>query len=118
MIIVTIFLLALLIVKSTVMDPVGELTGDLEKYRLYALQTSPLSGGFLEKTGLLTYRVVKVKQDSMEGNTEVLLKVENSDEWTNDILEGQYSGKVRAYLLYFIPVKDINFRGGFVKDGK
>ncbi|QUH19856.1 hypothetical protein [Alkaliphilus sp. B6464] len=118
MIIVTIFLLFLLIIKSTVIDPVGELVGDSEKYRLYTLQTSPLNGGLLEKAGLLTYRVVKVKQDSIEGNTEVLLKIENSDEWTSDILEGQYSGKVRAYLFYFIPVKDINFRGGFVKDEK
>lgn len=118
MIIVTIFLLFILIIKSTVIDPVGVQVGDLEKYRLYALQTSPLSGGLLEKTGLLTYRVIRVRQDSIDGNTEVLLKIDNKDKWRNEILEGQYSGKVRAYLLNFIPVKDINLKGGVIKDGK
>jgi len=118
MIIVTIFLLFILIIKSTIIDPIGKQEGDFEKYRLYALQTSPLSGGLLEKAGLLTYRVVKVKQSSIAGSTEVLFKLDNSDEFRHEILKGQYIGKVRAYLLYFIPVKDINLKGGVREDGK
>lgn len=116
MIIVTILLLFLLVIKSTLIDPKGELAGDLEMYRLYMLNNAHLNGGLLEKTGLLTYRVVKVKQDSIEGNTEVMFEAED-DEWFTDVLEGEYSGKARAYLFYFIPVKDINFKGGVVKDG-
>ncbi len=118
MVVATVFLLLLLIIKSNVIDPVGELEGDMEKYKTYALQTAPISGGLLEKTGLLTYRVVKVKQDSIDGNTEVVVKVDDSQEWSSEVLEGQYSGKVRAYLFNFIPVKDINFKGGIMKDGK
>lgn len=116
MFVVTISLLFLLVIKSTVIDPIGELDGDMEKYRLYSLQTAPLNGGIFKNTGLLTYRVVKVKQDSMEDTTKIIIKDKNSDEWVDDILEGQYSGKVRAYLFKFIPVKDIYFKGGVLKD--
>ncbi len=117
MIMVTVFLPFLLVIKSTMIDPVGELTGDMDKYKSYVLQTAPLSGGILEKTGLLTYRVVKVKQDSIEGNTEILLKDEQNAKWIDHTLEGSYSGKARGYLLYVIPVKDINLKGGVMENG-
>ncbi len=116
MLVITVIFLFFLIIKSVAIDPIDKLDGDMEKYRLYSLQTAPLSGGIFKNTGLLTYRVVKVKQDSMEGTTEIIIKDENSDKWIDHILQGQYSGKVRAYLLKFMPVKDIYFRGGVVKD--
>lgn len=118
MFLVTIILLFILIAKSTLIDPVVNLTGDSQLYKQYMAQTAPLRGGLLEKTGLLSYRVVKVKKDKMEGSTEVLIRYPESDEWNPIILEGEYLGKVRAYLLYFIPIKDINFKGGIVKDAK
>ena len=116
MLIITIILLFFLIIKSNFIDPIHELDGDMEKYRLYSLQTAHLSGGIFKNTGLLTYRVVKVKQDSTEGTTAIIIKDENSGEWADHTIKGQYSGKVRAYLFNFIPVKDIYFKGGVVKD--
>ncbi len=116
MLIVTIALLLILIIKSNLIDPVHELDGDMEKYRLYSLQTAPLSAGILKNTGLLTYRVVKVKQDSTEDTTAIIIKDEESDEWVDYTIKGQYSGKVRAYLFNFLPIKDIYFEGGIIKD--
>ncbi len=116
MIVATVFLLFLLIMKSTLIDPIGELSGDMDKYKSYMSQTAPFSGGILEKAGLLTYRIVKVKQDGTEGRTEILLK-DKDEQWTNHTLEGTYSGKARAYLFYFLPIKDINFKGGVMDNG-
>ncbi|MFW5649242.1 MAG: hypothetical protein ACOCG5_09150 [Candidatus Alkaliphilus sp. MAG34] len=116
MLIITILLLFMLIIKSNLIDPVHELDGDMEKYRLYSLQTAPLSAGILKNTGLLTYRVVKVKQDSTEDTTAIIIRDEESDEWADYTIKGQYSGKVRAYLFNFLPIKDIYFEGGIIKD--
>ncbi|HZK37815.1 MAG TPA: hypothetical protein VFC98_02900 [Clostridia bacterium] len=116
MLIVTVILLLLLIIKSNFIDPIHELEGDMEKYRLYSFQTAHLSAGVFKNTGLLTYRVVKVKQDSTEGTTEIIIKDEDSGEWADHTIEGQYSGKVRAYLFNFIPVKDIYFEGGIIRE--
>ena len=116
MLIITILLLFMLIIKSNLIDPVHELDGDMEKYRLYSLQTAPLSAGILKNTGLLTYRVVKVKQDSTEDTTAIIIRDEESNEWIDHTIEGQYSGKVRAYLFNFLPIKDIYFEGGIIKD--
>lgn len=116
MLIITILLLFMLIIKSNLIDPVHELDGDMEKYRLYSLQTAPLSGGILKSTGLLTYKVVKVKQDSVEDTTAIIIKDEESDEWVDYTIKGQYSGKVRVYLFNFMPIKDIYFEGGIVED--
>lgn len=115
MLIVTVILILLLIIKSNLIDPIHELDGDMEKYRLYSLQTAPLSGGIFKNTGLLAYRAVKIKQDSIEGVTAIIIKDEDSGEWVNYTIEGQYSGKVRAYLFNFIPIKDIYFDGGIVE---
>ncbi|HZK57504.1 MAG TPA: hypothetical protein VFD17_04250 [Clostridia bacterium] len=116
MLIITMALLFMLIVKSNLIDPVHELDGDMEKYRLYSLQTAPLSAGILKNTGLLTYKVVKVKQDSTADTTAIIIRDEESDEWVDHIIKGQYSGKVRAYLFNFLPAKDIYFEGGIIKD--
>ncbi len=116
MLIITIVLISILIIKSNLIDPVHGLDGDMEKYRLYSLQTAPLGEGIFKNTGLLTYRVVKVKQDSPEDTTSIIIKDENSGEWVDYVIEGQYSGKVRVYLFNFIPVKDIYFEGGIVKE--
>lgn len=118
MIVVTVVLACILMLKSNLMDPVGPLEGELELYRQYALQTAPLGSKILKNTGLLTYRVVKVNKTSMEGSTEILIRSEGEEEWVRQTLEGEYTGKVRSYLLNFIPVKDINFKGGVTKDGK
>lgn len=118
MLIITIVLIFILIIKSNLIDPVHGLDGDMEKYRLYSLQTAPLSGGIFKNTGLLIYRVVKVKQDSPEDTTAIIIKDENSGEWVDHTIKGQYSGKVRVYLFNFIPVKDIYFKGGIKSDGE
>lgn len=118
MLIITIILLFFLIIKSNFIDPIHELDGDMEKYRLYSLQTAPLSGGIFKNTGLLTYRVVKVKQKSMEGTTDIIIKDENSVEWVDYTIKGQYNGKVRAYLFNFIPIKDIYLKGGVIEDNE
>lgn len=116
MLIITICLVLALIIKSNLIDPVGSLEGDMEKYRLYSLQTAPLSGGIFKNTGLLTYRVVRVRQDNIEGATNIIVKDESSDEWVDHTIEGEYSGKVRAYLFNFLPIKEINFRGGIINE--
>lgn len=116
MLIITIVLVVALIIKSNFLDPIHQLEGDMEKYRLYSLQTAPLSGGIFKNTGLLTYRVVKVKQDSQEDTTDIIIRDENSGQWLDHTIEGQYSGKVRAYLFNFIPIKEIYFRGGLIDE--
>lgn len=113
MVIATIVLFMILVVKSLWFDPVENLEGDLEKYKEYAYQTVLYErSGLLGKSGLLTYRVIDVAQESQKGATEVKYQNEINRKWNTDVLPGQYYAKVRAYVFYILPVKDITVRGG------
>ncbi|SDL26772.1 hypothetical protein [Natronincola ferrireducens] len=113
MLIVVVLLGILLIVKSLWFDPVGGLEGEKETYRVFAQEVASLQNtSLLERWGLLTYRVMFVLQEEEEGITEVMYRDNTSEEWITEVLEGQYRAKVRAYLLYTIPMKDIHIKGG------
>ncbi|SET73162.1 hypothetical protein SAMN05660297_03312 [Natronincola peptidivorans] len=113
MLILAFLLMGLLIVKSLWLDPVGALDEEREKYKAYALTVAPIQNtSLLEKGNLLTYRVMFVVKEKEEGITEVIYEGQQSKEWDSEILEGQYRAKVRAYLLYVIPVKDLRIQGG------
>lgn len=113
MLIVTIFLLGLLIAKSLWYDPVGKLEGEREQFKNYALEVAPIQNtSLLEKLGILNYKVMFVLKEKDEGNTDITYKDPSSGEWVKETLEGEYRAKVRAYLLYVFPVKDIHIKGG------
>lgn len=113
MLIVVILLLGLLIAKSLWFDPAGELESQRELYKNFALEIAPIQNtSLLEKWGMLTYRVMFVLKEEAEGNTDIMYKDLSTGEWIKETLEGQYRAKVRTYLLYVIPIKDIHIKGG------
>lgn len=113
MLIVTIFLLVLLVGKSLWLDPVKNLDEEMSHYKNYVLDIAPLKNtGLFEKMGILTYKVVSVVKEKEEGQTDIMYEDISTKEWGKKTLQGEYRAKVRAYLLGFIPVKDINIKGG------
>ncbi len=113
MLIVTIVLIALLIGKSLYLDPVGQLDVSSSQYATYALDIAPIQNkSLLEKWGLLSYRLVHLVQEEEGGTTDIMYRDETSKEWSKSKIRGQYSAKVRAYLMGILPVKDIYIKGG------
>ncbi|ABR50571.1 hypothetical protein Amet_4499 [Alkaliphilus metalliredigens QYMF] len=113
MLIIACILMVLLIGKSLWYDPAGVLEGERGKFQSYASSTAPLeNSGLLEKLGLLHYRVLFVLQESDEGTTEISYFDKEMDQQVEVVLEGQYRAKVRAYLFYVIPVKEMQIKGG------
>lgn len=112
MLIVVILLLGILITKSIYFDDVGRLEGEREQYKKYALEIAPIQNtSLLEKMGMLTYRVIYVVREE-GGSTDITYKEPESGVWKKETLQGQYGAKVRAYVLYIFPVKDIHIKGG------
>jgi hypothetical protein len=108
----TAFFLLMLIIKSLWIDPVRNLEGNEEKFMKYAYGAAPsVSQGLLDKTGLLTYRVIKVLKEEKEGITMITYQNASTEELVNEKLDGVYRAKVRAYILHIIPIKDIQVKG-------
>lgn len=114
MTVVAMILFGLLIAKSLWFDPVGTLQGEEEMYRQFVVEMAPIKKpSLLDRWGLLTYRATVVIQEEEDGYTEIMYRsAEDKENWITETIQGQYRAKVRGYILYIIPIKDIRIEGG------
>lgn len=108
----------LLSAKSIWLDPVKPLDENLRLYSEYAMLAAPYHDGEVPPPpSLYTYRTVRVVRLNEEGETLVL----QTDPATNLLkevtLQGKYQARVRAYVLYVLPVKHIMVEGGVAEYG-
>ena len=108
----------LLSAKSIWMDPVKPLDENLRLYSEYAKLAAPFNDGAVPPpSGLYTYRTVQVVQRNEEGET-VVLRTDPATNLLKEVtLQGEYQARVRAYVLYVLPVKHITVEGGVAEDG-
>ncbi|SMP69922.1 hypothetical protein [Anoxynatronum buryatiense] len=115
---IVLVLLLLLSMKSVFLDPVRPSTKILEQYAGFARLAAPLQIGMpplLEK--LHTFRTISVKQVSEEGNTLILYPVPGENKLEEVQLTGTYEARVRGYLFFVLPVKQILIEGGLESHG-
>ncbi|MEN1762172.1 hypothetical protein [Anoxynatronum sibiricum] len=113
MAIIILVLFLLLSIKSVLLDPVTPSTKALEQYAGFARLAAPLQVGMpplLEK--LHTFRTISVEQVSEEGDTLILYPVPGENKLAEARLSGTYEARVRGYLLFVLPVKQILIEGG------
>lgn len=108
----------LLSAKSIWLDPVKTENEDIKRYSQYAVLAAPFNDGEVPPpSGLYTYRPVNVVQRSVEGETIIVQVDPSTNRLTEVTLQGQYQAKVRAYILYVLPVKHITVEGGVTDHG-
>ncbi len=108
----------LLSVKSIWLDPVKPEDENTSRYSQYAVLAAPFHDGKTPPpAGLYTYRTVKVVQPSQEGETVILEIDPATNRLTEISLQGEYQARVRAYILYVLPVKHITVEGGVTDHG-
>ena len=108
----------LLSAKSIWLDPVKTQDENLQLYSRYAMLAAPFNDGEVPPPpGLYTYRTVQVVQRNEEGETVVLQIDPETNLLVEVTLQGEYQAKVRAYVLYVLPVKHIMVKGGVEDHG-
>lgn len=108
----------LLSAKSIWLDPVKPQDENLQQYSEYAILAAPFNDGEVPPPpGLYTYRTVKVEQRNKEGETIVLQIDPETNLLKETTLQGEYQARVRAYVLYVLPVKHISVEGGVQDHG-
>lgn len=108
----------LLSAKSIWLDPVKPLDENLRLYSEYAMLAAPFNDGEVPPPpGLYTYRTVQVVRRNEEGETLVLQTDPATNRLKEVTLQGEYQARVRAYVLYVLPVKHITVEGGVAEDG-
>ncbi len=118
MLLLVIFAALLLSAKSIWMDPVKLHEKNERLYSQYAELAAPFNDGeVLPPTGLYTYRTVDVERRSDEGETIIVQVDPTTNQLTEVTLQGEYQAKVRAYILYVLPVKNITVEGGLADNG-
>ena len=117
MAVLVLVLLAALSVKSVLLDPAKPGSGELALYGQYSLLAAPYYGRVGPGSSLYTYRIIHVAKTAEEGQTLIVVEDENSGERREEILSGRYEAKVRGYLFYILPVKQIRVEGGLSDHG-
>ena len=114
MLIALVILVALLAVKSTVLDPFQADSADKENYAQYARMMAPFQNQtMLDRMRVLTYRTVSVERTEESGETRIVVLDPETDDALEATLTGEYQAVVRSYLFWIIPVGNIQIEGGF-----
>lgn len=113
MLVITIFFVIILLVKSLWLDPVGQLDGDMKKYHDFVLLNVESSYDSILKP-IISYRIVDIKQVTADGETIILTKDIENNQWVSETLEGQYRAKIRFYFMHILPYRDtqVQIKGG------
>ena len=106
MIIAIIVLLIALVIKSTMLDEVKNLSAEEQTFKDFVeYSVSEQYDGFLERSGIIVYRVygISVADKDQKG----ILRYEDPEtgKMVESIQDVRYSAKVRGYLLWILPVK-------------
>lgn len=108
MIIAIIVLLVALVIKSVMLDEVKNLSAEEQTFKDFVdYSVSEQYDGFLERTGIIVYRVYGI--NVMDMDQKGILRYEDPDtgKMVESIQDVRYSAKVRGYLLWILPVKHL-----------
>jgi len=100
---VILILIALLTVKSLLLDGVTNLSGEKAEFARYVEQTIESREKWaLNKTDALSYKIVKISKTNDEP-----LTIELEDDKVIE-LSGKYKARVRKYILWILPYGDFS----------
>lgn len=109
MLIVTIMLVIILIVKSFVFDEVKNLTAEEQKFKDFVeYSVEEEYNGKLEQYNIITHRVFDIFVADESQKPIIRYKDPETGEDFEEILSVRYTGRVRAYLLGFLPFKQFS----------
>ncbi len=109
-----IILLIGLAAKSLLMDPYRTESESMAAYAEFARLMAPFQQQtMLDRMKVLTYRTIQVEQVQGDEETHIVILDPYADEMIDKRLSGTYEARVRAYLLWIIPLRDIQIEGGF-----
>ncbi|SFI37727.1 hypothetical protein SAMN05192551_1156 [Tindallia magadiensis] len=100
--------------KSIWIDPFRSSSDTLRQYAEYAQLMAPFQQQTtLDRMKVLNYRTVDVQRESDEGLTNIVVLEPENDDVKEMEIKGEYSARVRAYVLWVFPIRDIRVEGGF-----
>ncbi|MEL7655609.1 MAG: hypothetical protein AAGU75_06850 [Bacillota bacterium] len=106
MIIMIIFLLIALTVKSTVLDEVKNLSPEEQQFKDFVeYSISEQYDGFFEDSGLMVYRVYDLYMADKDAKGVLRYKDPKTGEMVDVVQDGRYNARVRGYFLWILPVK-------------
>ncbi len=108
MLFITLILLVILISKYLFFDEVKNLNGDELKFKQFvesALQNKEEYNGFLIRSNLASYKIVKIEKIKEEGKSPIAYWAEEEKKYVEEEIQGQYRAKVRGYFLHVLPYK-------------
>ncbi|NLK73020.1 MAG: hypothetical protein GX285_08390 [Clostridiales bacterium] len=109
MLIVTVMLVIILILKSFIFDEVKNLSGEEKMFKDFVeYSVAQEYDGILQQYNIITYRVFDIFVADETQNTIIRYKDPETGEDKEEILSVRYTGRVRAYLLGFLPFKQFS----------
>lgn len=109
MIIMIIVLLLALVIKSTMLDEVKNLSIDEQNFKTFVdYSVMEQYDGFLERSGILMYRVYDIKIADKDQKGLLRYEDPNTGKPVELIQDVRYRAKVRGYLLWILPIKHLS----------
>ena len=106
MIVMIVLLLLVLLFKSFYFDEVKNLSEDEMKFKSFVeYSVSEEYDGFLEQSGLMTYRVYDIYMADKDEKGVLRFKDADTGKVVETIQNGRYNARVRGYFLWILPVK-------------
>lgn len=103
-VIIIIFLLLALTVKTLFLDEVKNLTKEEEMFKEYVYKLiDEKYDNFFKRNNLITFRVVSIKKLAEEGTSIIEVKDGDNNIYKQVEIPGKYKARVRKYLFYIIP---------------
>lgn len=104
-----------MIVKSLALDEVKPKGQDEVKFKSFVekrVEDGKEELGIINKTGLASFRVVKIEKTDEKGKSKILYFDEDRKDYVEGTLQGEYRARVRGYILYVIPYKEFSVEVG------
>jgi hypothetical protein len=111
LIILTALLAIILISKSLFLDEIKPNNIDELKFKQFVekrISDGKDELGLLSKSGIASFRVVNINKISNEGFSKIVYFDEESKEYIESTISGQYEAKVRGYILSVIPYREFS----------
>ena len=111
---ITVLLFCVLFAKSLFFDEARPLNKEEEKFKQFVekrIEDGKENLGLFNRTGLATFKVIKIEKIDEKGQTEVLYIDETKNKYVEGIIQGRYKAKVRGYLFFIFPYKEFSVEG-------
>ena len=115
LIMVTILLVGIMVFKSLILDEVKPVGVDEIKFKSFVekrIEDGKEELGILNKTGLSSFKVVKIQKITDEGTSQIIYYDSIKNSYINGTIQGQYKARVRGYILYVVPYKEFTVEVG------